>query len=896
MSRGRRTEPPHLATRVLRALLPDDRRGRSIVGDLMEEWHARPAGAGRDLWYVGECVRVGLRYVLVRRHLPGERPVGAPPRPRRAPPLLPWDDLRLALRSAARTPGMSALTVLALGVGVAAPTLMFSLLVGVTRELPVSEPEELVQVGWRYTPTIVRGAGFEVLRPFLDGAGADELASAGVFNELQADLSGGEGFPERRRAAAVTPGVFSTLGVTPALGRAIGPEDVTNAQSGPTVVISDALWRARFGSDPEALGRTLRVDGRPHTVVGVMPPRFAFPDGVDLWLPLDVENPGPYRFAELIGRLADGASLEAVRARTASVMTGLRDAGVIGTEVRGGLDAAAWSERAIDRNGRRMLLAMLVIVSFVLVIACANVAHLFLARALAQRRATAVRLALGSGRWRVVRQHLAESGVLAVLGGLLGVGVAALGIRWLAVAMAPRLSWWMEIRLDPVVALFAGGLVVCAALFTAVLPALHARRLDVTGPLQSGTRGSSAGKGVARATGGLVVMEVALTCTLLVVAGLLTRGALRNLEVEAGYETASVMVGSFELRPDRYPDGDAMRAFHRELLDAVDARPDVAAATLASHLPGIYTLQENVEIEGAEYERPEDRPRTHVARIAPGYLEVLGVAPVRGRALSWADGRDEPLAALVNEPFVRRHMEGRDPIGVRVRVAPDEGEDPAAAEERWATIVGVVLSLGMNGGLDPDDTGIYLPLAAEPPRTVHLLARTRSGTEPEALVPAARADLAALDDDVALSEPRSLRSAIQANRDMESLFATLFTFFGVSGLLLAGVGLYGLTAFTVGRRVRELGIRSALGARPGSLVWTAVRGGALQIAAGLVLGLGLAVVVAPLLGGLFMGYEPRDPVAYAVVAATLLFTGMLATLGPARRATSMDVTEVLRAE
>ncbi len=896
MSRGGRGGPPRFATRVLRALLPGDRRGRSIVGDLMEEWHARPAGLARDLWYGRECLRVGARYLFVRRHLPGERPVGAPPRPRRTPPLLPWDDLRLAIRSAAKTPGMSVLTVLALGIGVAAPTLMFSLLLGVTRDLPVPEPDELVQVGWRYTPTIVRGAGFEVLRPFIDDGAVPELSTLGLFNEAQHDISGEEGFPERRRAAAVTPGVFSTLEVGPALGRTFAADDAGGATGQPTVILSDALWRARFASDPDVLGRTLRVDGRPHTVVGVMPPRFAFPDGVDLWLPLDVEHPDAYRFAELIGRLADGASLDALRERTTSVMAGLRDAGIIGAEVRGGLDAALWSERAIDRNGRRMLLAMLVIVSFVLVIACANVAHLFLARALTRRRATAVRLALGSGRWRIVRQHLAEAGMLAVIGGLLGVGAAAVGVRWLADAMAPRISWWMEIRLDPVVVLFAFGLVGCAALFTAVLPALHTRRLDVAGPLQSGARGSSTGKGIARATGGLVVMEVALTCTLLVVAGLLTRGALRNLEVEAGYQTASVLTGSYELRADAYPDGDAMRAFHRDLLDDVAARPDVAAASLASHLPGVYSLLEDVEVEGTGYERPEDRPRTHLARIAPGYLDVLGVAPVRGRDFRWSDGQEEPLVALVNEPFVRRHMDGADPIGTRVRVAPDEGEDPAAADARWATIVGVVPSLGMNGGLDPDDTGIYLPLAAEPPRTVHLLTRSRSGTEPGALVPAARGALAALDADVALSEPRSLRSAIQANRDMESLFATLFTFFGIAGLVLAAVGLYGLTAFTVGRRVRELGIRSALGARPGALVWTAVRGGALQIVVGLALGLGLSLLVAPAFGGRFMGYQPRDPVAYAVVAATLLLTGTLATLGPARRATSMDVAEVLGAE
>jgi predicted permease len=799
------------------------------------------------------------------------------------------------LRSAVRTPAISALTVLALGVGVAAPTIMFSLLVGVTRDLPVPQPEDLVHVGWRYTPSIVRGSAIESLRPFLDDAEIDELESVGAFSGARLDISEEEGFPERRRAAALTPGVFSVLRVAPALGREFGPADAV-ASGQPTVILADALWHERFDSDPAALGRSLRLDGEPHTVIGVMPPGFAFPDDADLWVPLDPADPGRYRSAELVGRLAEGRTLEALRERTAAVTVGLREAGVIGPEIRSGLDAAAWSDRAINRNERRMILVMVVIVSFVLIIACADVAHLFLARGLARQRAMAVRMALGSGRWRVVRQHLLESGLLATLGGLLGVGVAAVGIRLLADAMAPRLGWWMDIKLDPTVVLFAAGLVACASLFTATLPALHATRLDVAGPLQSAARGQSMGRSVARATGGLVVMEVALTCTLLVVAGLLTRGALRNLEVEAGYETASVLASTYELPADRHPDEDAVWGFHRELLESLDARPDVAAATLTSHMPGIYSPIEAVELEGVSYERPEDRPRTHVARIAPGYLDVLGVAPLRGRDFRWSDGREDPLTALVNEPFVRRYMRGVDPIGTRVRIAPEESGDQAPADERWTTVVGMVPSLGMNGGLDPDDTGIYLPLAAEPPRSLHLLVRTRAATDPGALVPAARGALATLDADVALADIRSLRAAIQANRDMESLFATLFTFFGVSGLVLAGVGLYGLTAFTVGHRVRELGIRSALGALPRALVWTAVRDGTLQIAAGLVAGLGLALVTAPMLGSRFMGYDPRDPVAYGAVTLALLATGIAATLGPARRASSTDVVEVLKAD
>lgn len=876
--RGARRDPPRLATRLLLVLLPEDARGRSIAGDLAEEWHARSAGVGRDLWYLRQCLGVGVRYALVRGRVPGASGAGL------------LEDLRLAIRGVRRAPSTALLTVLALAVGVAAPTIMFSLLVGVTRALPVPEPDELVHVGWRYTPYIVRGTPIWSLRPLLEERRPPELASLGAFQVGQHDVATDEGYPQRLRAAALTPGVLPTLGVEPALGRVFGPGDVAAAESRPTAIVSNDLWRASFGARTDALGRTLRVDGVPHTVVGVMPPGFAFPDGVDFWRPLDPADTVRYGFAEVVGRLAPGTRVDGLQDRVQALSDDFVAEGRWSAEARGALDATPWSERAIGRDMRGMLRSMLAVVSFVLVIACANVAHLLLARALAHRQSTAVRLALGAGRWRIVRQHLAESGVLAVLGGLLGLAVAGVGVRLLAGAMAPRLAWWMEIRLDPTVLLFATALVLGAALLTALLPALQSTRLAGGGALGS-ARGSTAGRGIARATAGLVVLEVALTCALLVVAGLLTRGALRNLTVQEGYETASVLVGTYVLDPGRHPGEEEVLAFHRTIVESLAERPEVAAVSLATHMPGIFTAMDEVEVEGVEGEPP----RTHVTRIAPGYLDVLGVAPLRGRDLRWSDGRGEPVVALVNEPFVRRHMAGVDPLGARVRIAPED-DDPEAAGGGWVTVVGVVPSLGMNGGLDPDDTGIYLPLAAAPPRGAHVFVRTRADVAPATLVPSVRAALAELDRDVALAEPRSLLEAIRANRDMESLFAALFSFFGVSGLVLAGVGLYGLTAFAVRRRLPELGIRSALGAGPRALVWSAVRGGVLHVVLGLGVGLALALVVAPVFAWRFMGYEARDPVAYGAVVLVLLATGVAATLGPARRAAAADVSEVLRAE
>jgi predicted permease len=541
-----------------------------------------------------------------------------------------------------------------------------------------------------------------------------------------------------------------------------------------------------------------------------------------------------------------------------------------------------------------MLHAMLLVVSFLLVIACANVVHILLARALGRQRAIALRLALGAGRWRVVRQQWIDAAILACLGGAVGVGLASGGVRALAASMGHRLSWWMELRLDLEVFGFALALVTFAAFVTGLAPALHATRLGAADALASGGGPrATGGRATGRLTGALVVAEVALACTLLVLGGLLGRGALRNLELTDGIDAESVFVAGYTLRFDRYGAADAVAAFHQALLEEAAARPEVAVAAVSSHLPAIFSPRALVELEGVVYERPEDRPTTHVVHVTPGFLDALGVAPVRGRDLTWTDGADEGAVALVNEPFVRRHMRGADPLGGRVRVG---GRAVEAEPGDWATIVGVVPSLALDNGLDFDDTGIYLTVVDQPPRSANLLLRPTPGTAARTLASVARAVAAGVDGDVALTDVGSLRERVAATQDMERLFARMFGLFGLVGLALAGVGLYGLMAFTVGRRVRELGVRSALGARPGALVWTAVRGSTLQIGVGLVIGLGLSASLAPLLGSFFLGYDPRDPVAYGAVAVTLLLTGWMAALAPARRASSLDVAEVLRAE
>lgn len=354
-----------------------------------------------------------------------------------------------------------------------------------------------------------------------------------------------------------------------------------------------------------------------------------------------------------------------------------------------------------------------------------------------------------------------------------------------------------------------------------------------------------------------MIGEVALSSALLVAAGLMIRGAVANLRTDGEYETRTLLTGRYDLREESHTP-EEVDAFHEDLVEALEGRPGVGRVALASHLPGVFSPYRQFELEGGRYERPEDRPRTHVVFVSPGSFAALGSRVLRGRDLTWRDGREEPPAVVVNEAFVGRWLAGRDPIGARLRLTP---EDP------WATIVGVVPALGLDVGRDVDASGIYLPFTAATQRRMAFLARAAGGTDPLSLVAEARAAVGRLDPELPLYEVATLAEHVRRTRVAEAGFAVLFLSFGVVGVLLAAVGLYGLLAFTVRRRTRELGVRVALGAPPGRVAWLAVRGGALQLGGGLLAGALLAALVSPFLGEALLGTHPRDPLVYASVTA-----------------------------
>lgn len=868
--------PPRLLVRTLEALLPAGLVGESMVGDVVEEWHRREPGPLRALWFGMVVVALAIRYAAVRALGQAAALIRST-----AP----------AARRALRNPVQTGFTVLALGIGIAAPATMFSIVDGLVGEVGLDEPDRVVHIGRRFTPTVVGIAPLDWLRPAVPEIEAFE--SAGLYARGSVDLSGEQGYAERLDVVRVTPGVFGAFGSGPAMGRTFDSGDAGGDRS--SVVLGWALWQARFGADPSILGTTVRLDGAPRAVIGVMPEGFDHPGGVDLWAPLDLTDPSLANVAnyQAVGRLAPGATLEAVRARIAATNESLRQRGET-IPAGGGLTAQLWRDSLLAPAARRMLSVMVLLVGFVLVIACADVLNLLLARALSRSRETAVRLALGAARMRIVAEHLAEAAVVATLAGLVGLGLTAGALRIFEAETAGQLAHWMNApRIDLPVLLFGAGMVALAALLTGVVPAVQSSRVDVGPALRDGGRGTSSFR-IGRLSKALVVGEIALSFALLAVAGTMVRGAVTTVWDEIDYATTDVVTARFELRPDAYTD-DEVQAFQRRLVEETEAQPGVASAALASHLPGVFAPTRTIEIAGREAERPEDFPRSHVVSASPAFLDALGSSVVRGRALTWDDATDGPPSVLVNEAFVREHFPAEDPLGARIRLADAAAETEDAGS--WSTVVGVVPDLGLGAEAGAGGAGVYLPVSAAPARALALMVRADAGTDPLALAPELRATVADLDPDLALWAIDTLaRRQLEGPLAVQSVIAALFLTFGLAGLLLVGVGLYGLLSFTVHRRVPELGVRIAMGAAPLGVLRTAVGGGVLQLALGLGIGLGLAALVGPLFGPALLGADPRDPFIYLLVAGVLGITGAVAMMMPAGRALRVDVVEVLRTE
>jgi putative ABC transport system permease protein len=800
-------------------------------------------------------------------------------------------DLRHSARLLRRRPGLTLIAGLALTLGIGLTATIFSLVYGVVlRGLPVERPQEIMHVARTQPARGVRKMDATV-HDFHDWR-----AQQRVFEDLAAFYTGtvnvsGTEKPDRYAGGYMTASAFRALGVRPVLGRTFR-EGEDRPGAAPVIVLGYAVWRDRYGADPGVLGRTVRANGEPVTVIGVMPETFAFPFAQQVWLPLRLDPlalpRGEGQTVQVFGRLRAGVSPDEATTQMRAIARRLELEHPTTNEGVGAV-VGPFVRQALLDQGVEVLYAMLGAVVLVLLVACANVANLLLSRAATRGKEVALRTALGASRARVAAQFLAEALALATVGGVLGTGVAWAGARLLDDAMTrDGVPFFVDIRLDGAALLFVLATTLAVTLAAGLLPALQASRANVGDVLKDETRGSSSFR-IGRMSRAIVVLEIALSCGLLVGAGLMIRSVTTLRTVDFGFETTRVFTARVALPEGKYGDGASQLRFYQALQPRLAALPGVEGASLGSALPAAHEIpRDRLALEGRAYAAERDYPLTGSGVVAPGFLAAFGVAPRRGRDVSPADREGTVPVAIVTESFVRRFFPGADPIGRRVRLGGPGTKEP------WRTIVGVTPDLHVSGPENRRPDAIYVPLAQAPQRSLSVALRARG--DPLALTAAVRETVAALDADLPIYDVKSLPQAIHDQIWFYDVFGAVFLTFGVVALLLAAVGLYAVMAFSVSRRTREVGIRMALGATGRDVTALILRQGSAQLAVGLALGLALAAGLSQFMGFLLVQVDPRDPTVFAGVVLTLSLAGAAACLVPARRATRVDPLVALRSE
>jgi predicted permease len=809
-------------------------------------------------------------------------------------PQLP-SDLRTSLRIFRRSPGLSLSAVAALAMGIGFTTTMFSIVHGATRPLPFAQSDELVVVAKTSPP----------LGPFdIDAGSFDYLEwsrqqrqfeGVAAFETWSVNVGDDTGRPERRSAAVVTPNTFALIGQPPLLGRTLVADD-GRPGAAPVVVLGHALWRARYQADSGVVGRVIRINGEPRTVVGVMPARFGFPIHGHLWLPLAVDpgaTPGSDRGLQVFGRLRDGVPLDAARAEMATITRRLAERF---PETHAAMTARVYpfTELETPREIVRGLYVMLGAVGFVLLIACANVANLLLARAATRTREIAIRTALGATRLRIVRQQLAESAALAVVGGALGLGIAAVAVRFFATSTSGIVeAFWVDFRVDAASLAFTAGLVTLAALAAGILPALRASGPDVAEVLKDAGAGTT-GLRIGRLARALVVGQVALATGFLIMTMTFTRSAVALRAVRLPFPAQQILTGQLGVGQDLLGDADRRVRFVADLNARLIALPGVTAASLVSVLPGrgagnpqfsLDTPPDTIEATGPGVARfRTGQPTTGLALVTPGFLDVLGARILRGRGLEWRDGPDAPAVAVVNESWVARHSADRDPLGRRLWFG-----------SRVLEIVGVVPDLQMQDPEDRAGDGVYASMLQLRPYVLRMVLRT-AAADPLALTPVVWDAVETVDPDVPLFEVATLYQAIYADKKVLDAFGILFFLFGVGALFLTIVGLYGVVSFAVTRRAREVGIRVALGATPRDVVGLVLRQGLTLIGSGAAVGLVVAFALSRVLAANLEPIEAAGPLTYVGIVGVLVLTALVGLLRPVRRALALAPVTALRLE
>jgi len=808
-------------------------------------------------------------------------------------------DVRFAARLLVKNRWFSVMAVVVLALGIGANNAVFTIVNAVLlRNLPVPKAEQIMFLGTRDTQGRNMGVS---LRDFEDWRAATRMFSGMSFLFNGAFNVGNEGLtPDQVPGAYVSANLFRMLGVSPALGR-----DFTPAEDTPgtpiIVLISHTLWKQRYGGDPTIVGKNIRIIDRSGTIIGVMPEGMHFPFNANIWLPAGAMPPalsGQPRQARgyfAVGRLSDGVSVEQARSELRTIGQTLASQY---PETNKDLwpHADPFVERILGPEVTLLFWALMGAVAFVLLIACSNVANLLLAKAAGRSGEISVRVAVGASRWQIVRQLLVESILLALVAGALGLLLSIAGIRWFgAETQNVGIPYWMVFSMDW--RTFAFFLLVCLAtgIIFGLAPALHASTTNVHEMLKEGGRTGSGGIRARRWTAGLIVAQLALTLVLLAGAGLMLRSFLTMYSMDIGIETSRLVTSGMIIPATKYPGWEDRTRFLQSIDDQFAGVADIEAASTATALPFSGGAVRQLEVDGRTATPGERLPEVTMLSVGSRYFDTIGVSLIRGRAFTNEDGGPGRQITIVNQRLVEQHFGGQDPIGRLIRLSQDV---TGSEKPEWLTVVGLVPNVRQrnnNQEREPDPVA-YIPHRQNTTmgRAATVIARMR--TDPAQAAQLLRQSMLKVDPDQALATPRTMDEALAQQRWLLRVFTTMFGAFAVMALVLAAVGLYAVTAYSVTQHTRDIGMRMILGAKPGQVIWLFLKRSLVQLTIGLAIGLAAALSLGRVLQSFLVQTSTRDPVTLVTIVALLVVVAFAACVGPARRATRLDPLHALRHE
>lgn len=831
-----------------------------------------------------------------------------------------FQDLRIGFRVLVKEKSFCLLATAVLALGICGVATMFAVINGVLlRGFRFPEADRLVDVQL-VDPTNFQPNNFNSRMTTMD---YKELRESGLksFSAITGYLNGStvnvtyQGQPRRYTGGYVSWDFFRTLGVAPARGNDFKPEDdqpgVTKA-----VLLSDALWKSDFGGDPAIIGQALRVNGAAAIIVGIMPPKFTFPANEQLWIPVNASFPARPRsdrsvnFVSLVGKLKPGVTVEQAQNEIDVVAKQFAAAYPDTNKVFTMGYVRPLIEQFTGQQLKQMLYTMLAFCVGLLLIACVNVMNMQFARATLRNKELAIRSSLGAGRWRLLRQMLTESLLLAIIGAIVGIALAFWATDLLndsAHNISNPIPAWMTFDIEPVV---LGGVVVAtlvAAAVSGAIPAWLSSRANASDVLKDSGRGNT-GSLVGFITRGLVVFQIFVTCLLLIGALLQLQSILKQQNIDYGYDTASVLGARVGLMEGDYPTNESRVLFYEKLTRELRNIPEFESAALTSRFRMVFSGNSNTEIEGKSYVTDSDRAVSQFENVTSDYATTLGQKVIMGRYLTTEDSDQNDPVAVVNATFAKKHFGNESAIGRRFRTVGPNGTDPGP----WRRIVGVVTDVRMLGPFNNqnDNAGFYVPFyssafsaAATTPlgtQFATIVARPRGGQRGESLKHAIADVVKRIDPNLPPYFVETPKTSFDGFLSQNRIVATMFSVFGAVAVLLASVGLYGVQSFAVNQRTQEFGIRMALGAEPSRILRMVFVQGGWQVAIGLTLGIGitLALAIAARSGiqNFLFGITPTDPLTYISVAILLSLVAFVAILIPARRATRVDPMIALRAE